>query len=293
MSTRRKQIEKMTAQLAGFPEGKTPTRFPFLWASRRSQVTGVSCAMVKPSFCLILQGAKRVCLGAEQFDYRSGDFLASVIDIPASGQVCEAPYLGVSLEFTREEIAGVIQEAEIVVPPRQDNLGSAAFVGKAPDEVVEVVGRLVGLLENGSDFLARLARRELLFRLLTGPHGHLFYQPDLFDPKADGVGQIIDWIRLNYTDSFSVSELASSHGMSVSALHHKFKAITTMGPIQYQKNIRLQEARRLMLSGTVDATHAALRVGYDSPSQFNREYRRLFGSPPLRDIKALRLQMLS
>ncbi|MBN9418479.1 hypothetical protein ABS71_14080 [bacterium SCN 62-11] len=289
MSTRRKQIEKMVAQLAAFPEGKTATRFPFVWASRRSQVTGVSCAMVKPSFCLILQGAKRVCLGAEQFDYRSGDFLASVIDIPASGQVSEAPYLGVSLEFTREEIAGVIQEGQVVVQPR---LGSAAFVGRAPDEVVEVVARLVGLLEGGSEFLARLARRELLFRLLSGPHGHLFYQPDLFDPKADGVGQIIDWIRLNFSESFSVGELARDHGMSVSALHHKFKAITTMGPIQYQKNIRLQEARRLMLSGSLDATHAALRVGYDSPSQFNREYRRLFGAPPLQDIKALRLQMV-
>ena len=289
MSARRKQIEKMIGQLQAFPEGKTATRFPFLWASRRSQVTGVSCAMVKPSFCLILQGAKRVCLGAEQFVYRSGDFLASVIDIPASGQVCEAPYLGVSLEFSREEIAGVIQEGQVVVQPR---LGSAAFVGRAPDEVVEVVGRLVGLLQDGPEFLARLAKRELLFRLLSGPHGHLFYQPDLFDPKADGVGQIIDWIRLNFSESFRVGELARDHGMSVSALHHKFKAITTMGPIQYQKNIRLQEARRLMLSGALDATHAALRVGYDSPSQFNREYRRLFGAPPLQDIKALRLQMV-
>lgn len=278
----------MAAWLQHFPEGKTPTRLPFLWVSRRSQVTGVSCAMVKPSFCLILQGAKKVCLGAEQFVYRSGDFLASVIDIPASGQVCEAPYLGVSLEFSREEIAGLIQEASIVVPARPQS--TAAFVGKAEDGVVEVVSRLVGLLENGPDFLAHLAKRELLFRLLTGAHGHLFYQPELFDTKADGVGQIIDWIRLNYSDSFSIRDLARDHGMSVSALHHKFKAITTMGPIQYQKNIRLQEARRLMLSGSADATHAALRVGYDSPSQFNREYRRLFGSPPLRDIKALRLK---
>jgi AraC-like DNA-binding protein len=116
----------------------------------------------------------------------------------------------------------------------------------------------------------------------------MFFQKSLFDQTANGVGRVIEWIRRNYTEGFSIDELARSYGMSVSALHHKFKAITTMSPLQYQKQLRLQEARRLLVSGQMDATSAALEVGYDSPSQFNREYRRLFGLPPLKDVKSFR-----
>src|SRR2546428_10515778 len=134
----------------------------------------------------------------------------------------------------------------------------------------------------------RYHKREMLFHLLSGDSGHLFFQPVLFDQQADGVGKAIAWIREHYTRSFTVEELATSNNMSVSGLHHQFKAITTMGPLQYQKHLRLQEARRLMLSGSMDATTAALEVGYQSPSQFSREYRRLFGLPPLQDIKAVR-----
>ncbi len=114
------------------------------------------------------------------------------------------------------------------------------------------------------------------------------YQQAIFDQQSDGIGKAIDWIKENFSRSFTVEELAKSSSMSVSGLHHKFKAITTMGPLQYQKQLRLQEARRLMLSGAMDATLAALEVGYESPSQFTREYRRLFGLPPLKDIKAVR-----
>lgn len=128
----------------------------------------------------------------------------------------------------------------------------------------------------------------MIFNLLSGDFGHLFLQKALFDQRADGVGKSIQWIIENYTRSFTVEELAKSFNMSTSGLHHKFKAITSMGPLQYQKQLRLQEARRLMLSGPVGATMAALTVGYESPSQFNREYRRLFGQPPLQDIKAMR-----
>jgi AraC-like DNA-binding protein len=120
----------------------------------------------------------------------------------------------------------------------------------------------------------------------TGGVPHLFCQQVLFDQQADGVGKAIAWIKEHYARSFTVEELAQSTNMSVSGLHHKFKAITTMGPLQYQKHLRLQQARRLLLSGSLDATTAALAVGYDSPSQFSREYRRLFGLPPLQDRQA-------
>ncbi len=134
----------------------------------------------------------------------------------------------------------------------------------------------------------RYHKREMLFHLLSGDSGHFFFQPVLFDQQADGVGKAIAWIREHYARSFTVEELATSNNMSVSGLHHQFKAITTMGPVQYQKHLRLQEARRLMLSGSMDATTAALEVGYASPSQFSREYRWLFGLPPLQYIKAVR-----
>src|SRR5258708_37386970 len=130
-------------------------------------------------------------------------------------------------------------------------------------------------------FLSALIKREMIYILLSGDYGHLFFQQVFFDQQADGVGKAIAWIKENYARSFTVEELAKSSNLSVSGLHHKFKAITTLGPLQYQKQLRLLEARRLMLSGSMDATTAALEVGYASPSQFSREYRRLFGLPPL------------
>jgi transcriptional regulator GlxA family with amidase domain len=128
----------------------------------------------------------------------------------------------------------------------------------------------------------------MIFHLLSGEYKHLFLQQVFFDQQADGVGKAIAWIKENYTRSFTVEELAISFKMSVSGLQHKFKAITTMSPVQYQKQLRLQEARRLMLSGSTDATTAALTVGYESPSQFSREYRRIFSLPPLKDIKSVK-----
>ena len=124
--------------------------------------------------------------------------------------------------------------------------------------------------------------------MISGDYGHLFFQQVFFDQKSDGVGKAIAWLKENYSRSFTADELAKVCNMSVSGLHHKFKIITRMGPLQYQKQLRLLEAKRLMLSGSMDATTAALQVGYESSSQFSREYRRVFGQPPLKDIKAVR-----
>ena len=150
--------------------------------------------------------------------------------------------------------------------------------------------RLLKLLDTPQEarFLSALIKREMIFHLLSGDSGDFFFQQVLFERQGEGVGKAIAWIKDHYAHTFTVEELAQLNNMSVSGLHHKFKAITTMGPLQYQKRLRLQEARRLMLSGRVDATTAALEVGYESPSQFSREYRRLFGLPPLQDIKAVR-----
>jgi AraC-like DNA-binding protein len=217
-----------------------------------------------------------------------------MIDMPASGQVIgvtkESPYIGLRIDFTTTEIASVVMEAEINVKSKDKMLSTAAFVGRSDADLLDIFIRLLKLIDKPREaqFLSALIKREMIFNLLSGDYGYLFLQQALFDQQADGIGKAIAWIKENFSRSFTVEELAKSSSMSVSGLHHKFKAITTMGPLQYQKQLRLQEARRLMLSGSMDATIAALEVGYESPSQFTREYRRLFGLPPLKDIKAVR-----
>ncbi len=275
-------------------EGRTQTIIPFLSIVRHSHQTPLIPVVLTPSLCLILQGTKQLHLGQDMLQYHAGDYLASMIDIPAPAQIIGAtkqfPYIGLRIDFTTQEIASVVMEAEINVKPQDKKLNTGAFIGKSDADLLDVCLRLLKLLDTPKEarFLSALIKREMMFHLLSGDYGHFFFQPVLFDQQADGIGKAIAWIREHYARSFTVEELATSNNMSVSGLHHKFKAITTMGPLQYQKHLRLQEARRLMLSGSMDATTAALEVGYDSPSQFSREYRRLFGLPPLQDIKAIR-----
>src|SRR5260221_869316 len=275
-------------------EGRTQTIIPFLSIVRHSHQTPLIPVVLTPSLCLILQGTKQLHLGQDMLQYHAGDYLASVIDIPAPAQIIGAtkqfPYIGLRIDFTTQEIASVVMEAEINVKPQEKKLNTGAFIGKSDGDLLDACLRLLKLLDTPKEarFLSALIKPEMMLHLLSGHYGHFFFQPLLFDQQADGIGKAIAWIREHYARSFTVEELATSNNMSVSGLHHKFKAITTMGPLQYQKHLRLQEARRLMLSGSMDATTAALEVGYDSPSQFSREYRRLFGLPPLQDIKAIR-----
>lgn len=287
------RILAMTEGIAN-AEGITRTIIPFLSIIRRSQQTSLIPVVLTPAFCLILQGSKKLLLGQDIIQYHAGDYLASMIDIPASAQIIgatkQSPYIGLRIDFTTKEIASVMMEAGINVKLNDKKLSTGAFIGKSDADLLDLFIRLLKLIDKPQEagFLSELIKREMIFRLLSGDYGHLFYQQVLFNQQADGVGKAIEWIKENYARSFTIEELAKSNNMSISGLHHKFKAITTMGPLQYQKQLRLQEARRLMLSGSMDATAAALEVGYESPSQFTREYRRLFGLPPLRDIKAVR-----
>ncbi|HEX2618945.1 MAG TPA: AraC family transcriptional regulator [Phototrophicaceae bacterium] len=275
-------------------EGRIKTSIPFLTIVRNTRQTPPIPAVLTPSLCLILQGGKRIHFGQDIIDCQPGNFLASVIHMPASAQVVGAtkksPYIGLRLDLMTKEIASVMTEAEISIKPENKKLNIGAFIGKADTDLLDLFIRLLKVVEKPGDtrFLSELIKREIIFNLLSGDYGHLFFQQVFFDRQSDGVGKAIAWIEENFTRSFTVEELAKATSMSVSGLHHKFKAVTTMGPLQYQKQLRLQEARRLMLSGAVDATTAALEVGYESPSQFSREYRRLFGLPPFKDIKALR-----
>jgi AraC-like DNA-binding protein len=286
------ELISLTEQIT-HDEGTTKTGIDFLSVCRHSYQAPLVPSVLNPSLCLILQGMKSFHLGEDLLYYHVGDYLASIIDIPASGQIIgatkDSPYIGLRLDFTAKEIASLVIEADINVKQRNAELGPAAFIGKSDAEFLELLIRLLKLIDRPEEvrFLSGLIKRELIFHLLTGDYGHLFLQQGLFNQQADGIGKAIGWIKDNYARSFAVEDLAKLSNMSVSGLHHKFKAITTMGPLQYQKQLRLLEARRLMLSGE-DASTAALEVGYESPSQFSREYRRLFGLPPAKDIKTVR-----
>ncbi|MFD0695965.1 AraC family transcriptional regulator N-terminal domain-containing protein [Paenibacillus sp. GCM10027628] len=296
VSIHKKALDQLIAvtDRMNLADGRTSTIFPFFTIVKNSCDTVRSSGILTQSFCLILQGMKRLYLGQDIFHYSAGDYLASLIDMPASAQVIgateQSPYIGLRIDFTTQEIASVVTEAEIITEPKGKVLSAGAFIGKSDAELLDIFFRLLKLLDKPKEarYLSELIKKEMIFNLLSGDFGHLFFPKVLFDQRADGVGKAIQWIKENYERSFSVEELAKSCNMSTSGLHHKFKTITTMGPLQYQKQLRLQEARRLMLSGPIGATTAALTVGYESPSQFNREYRRLFGLPPLQDMKAMR-----
>ncbi len=286
-------LEDVAKLIEHFPEGIHETVVPYLSVMRSNRQTSFAQALITPSFCVIVRGRKRVYLGEEIFEYAAGDTLSSLITIPATGMIVgateENPYIGLRIDLSLHEIAAVITEAGLKFDQTDNAPRVGAFVGTASGDIQKIFLKMIQMLDKPEEvYLADLLKKEMLFRLLTGEYRHLFFQKSLFDQTANGVGRVIEWIRRNYTEGFSIDQLARSYGMSVSALHHKFKAITTMSPLQYQKQLRLQEARRLLVSGQMDATTAALEVGYDSPSQFNREYRRLFGLPPLKDVKSFR-----
>ena len=286
-------LEDIAKLIENFPEGISQTVIPYLSIMRCNRQTTFEPGVITPSFCIIVRGQKRVYIGEEIFEYSAGDSLSSLIAIPATGMIVgateENPYIGLKIDINLHEIASVITEAGLKFDRTDNAPRIGAFVGKASNDILKIFLKMIGLLDKPEEvYLAELLKKEMLFRLLTGEYRHLFFQKSLFDQTANGVGRVIEWIRRNYTEGFSIDQLARSYGMSVSALHHKFKAITTMSPLQYQKQLRLQEARRLLVSGQMDATTAALEVGYDSPSQFNREYRRLFGLPPLKDVRSFR-----
>jgi AraC-like DNA-binding protein len=274
-------------------EGNTKTVIPFLTINRHTYASPLTPSVLTPSFCIIIQGMKEIHLGNELLYYYAGDYVASFIDMPASGQVINAsvdsPFIGLRIDFTTKEIASMAMEIEPYIRTNIKKTSAGAFVGKSDDELLDLFIRLLKLIENpkGISFLSEHIKRELIFRLLTGDYGHFFYHQALFEQQPGGIGNVIGWIRENYSKAFNVEDLAKCNNMSVSTLQHKFKTITTMGPLQYQKQLRLQEARRLMLSGAMDATLAAMEVGYGSLSQFNREYKRLFGLPPKQDVKWL------
>lgn len=275
-------------------DGRAATAIPFLSLIRSRHPTAVAKGVLKPSCCVILQGVKRMHLAERIFDYGPGEYLVATVDMPASGHIITAtenkPYLLLNLELDPREIAAIVLEAKIAIDSEQPVSG--AFIGQTDDALQESLYQLVRLLQAPPDeaaFLAVGLKREIIYRMLNGPCGRQLYQNVVLDQQDRGISKAIAWLKDHYDQQIKVEDLAHATNMSVSSLHHRFKAVTNIGPMQYQKQLRLQQARALLLNGEVDATTAAYKVGYESASQFSREYRRLFGAPPMQDIKKLRI----
>ena len=279
-------------------DGEYATRIPRLTLIRGSRPTEPLHILHEPALCIIAQGKKQVLLGDDVYLHDKHAWLVVSVDLPVIRQVLEAepemPYLGVQLTLDAGVLNGLTVEAGLddLAAARADVLSPGISLSSATPEVLGAVVRLLRLLSEPKNIdvlvLAPLIEREILYRLLIGDHGRKLQQTAFADSKLQGVSRAIGWLKENYREPFRADEVASEVRMSRSAFYQHFKAVTSMSPIQYQKRLRLLEARRLLLGASLDAATAGFRVGYDSPSQFSREYRRLFGEPPHRDASRFR-----
>ncbi len=251
-----------------------------------------------PSLCLVVQGAKRVILEEDEYVYDANHYLVTSVGLPVVANVVEAspevPLLGLVLEIDLRIVAQLMVDSSLPVANTKQS-GRGMAVSEVCLPLLNAFLRLVDLLEHPEDtpILAPLIHKEIIYRLLTGEQGPRIRQIASSGSHSSQIARAMDWLRLNYAQQLKVEHLARQIGMSTSTFHHHFRAMTAMSPLQYQKKMRLLEARRLMLTEQQDATSAAIQVGYESPSQFSREYRRQFGAPPLRDIKKLQEMVAS
>ncbi len=288
---RRELVATIARLTAG--QGVKATGIQALSLIRRDAPTSTTSYMHEPSVCLIAQGAKRVMLGDEVYAYDAHHFLLASVDLPIVGQVIEAspakPYLGLMLKLDPREIAQLMADSSLP-PPRTQHEDRGMAVGELSEPLLCAFLRLLDLLEEPEHIpiLAPLVQREILYRLLVGPQGPRLRQIGAAGCRSHQIARAIDWLKANFAQPLRIDDLAGQVRMSTSAFHHHFRALTAMSPLQYQKWLRLHEARKLMLTEQIDAASAAFQVGYESPSQFSREYSRQFGAPPLRDIKNLR-----
>jgi len=269
------------------------TGVPGLSLLRRDEPTDPMSGMYEPSICLIAQGAKRVLLGDDTYVYDAHHYLVTAVHLPTVVQVLEAsrekPYLGLRLKLDLREISRLVVDSHLP-PPRAEQSSRGMATGEVTLPLLNAFQRLIDLLAEPKDIpiLAPIIQREISYRLLVGDQGVRLRQMASSGSQSHHIARAIDWLQGNFTRPLRIDDLATQVHMSTSTFHHHFRSVTAMSPLQYQKRLRLNEARRLMLTERLDAATAAFQVGYESPSQFSREYSRLFGAPPLRDIANLR-----
>jgi AraC-like DNA-binding protein len=288
-------LESLKKSIARWTEAEEQlsTDIPGLILYRREKPTTPTTALYEPTICVIAQGAKRVFLGDDSYVYDSRHFLVTSVDIPTVVQVIKAnnekPCLGLVLKLDRREISQLMVDSNFPAAHVQRSSRGMA-IGDITLPLLNAFQRLIDLLAEPTDIpiLAPIIRREIFYRLLLSDQGAHLRQIASAGSQSHQITRAIDWLKGNYDQPLSIDDLAATVNMSTSTFHHHFRALTAMSPLQYQKWLRLHEARRLMLTEYKDAATAAFQVGYESPSQFSREYNRLFGNSPLRDITNLR-----
>ena len=252
------------------------------------------CAVYEPTLCIILQGKKETLLGKETYHYGTAQYIVVTVDLPLSGLIVEAtpeqPYLCFKLSLDATVLWNIIDKIQHSSDQKESSV-RGLFVSDADESLIDCAIRLTRLLDTPQHipFLAPMIVREIYYRLLIGEQDEAVRQIATFGSHMQRIAEAIKQIKAEFTKTLRVDDLAQQASMSPASFHRHFKAVTSMSPLQYQKQLRLLEARRLMLAEDADATHAAYQVGYESPSQFSREYSRMFGTPPKKDIERLRI----
>lgn len=261
----------------------------FRWEEPSEPISG----LYEPSVCLIAQGAKQVLLEDDLYEYNEEHYLITSVHLPTVVQITKAskkkPYLGLKLKLDQRELSQLITDSNLP-PPSSKNADRGMAIGLVTEPLLDAFVRLTSLLDKPEDIpiLSPVIQREIIYRLLTGERGAHLRQIATVGSQSHQIAGVIDWLKSNYAQPLRVEDMAEQAQMSTSTFHHHFRSMTALSPLQFQKHLRLREARRLMLIEHIDAASAAIQVGYESPSQFSREYSRLFGAPPMRDISDLR-----
>lgn len=274
-------------------EGVNETTIPGVCCYRATTTEQLTPSIYDPSLCVIAQGSKQAMLEKDIYHYSAGEYLIVSVDLPMIGQVLEAsmdkPYLCIKISLDLQQLSELmlhVKHSEAGTVPITRGL----FTGTLDAAESECLLRLARLLDAPDDIpvLAPLMMREIYYRLLRSDYGKIIARTALKGSHMQRIASVIQAIKARLNQPISVQELAERAGMSLSTFHTHFKAVTAMSPLQFQKHLRLLEARQLLMSGAADAAHTAYQVGYESPSQFSREYARMFGNPPRRDISYLR-----
>ena len=289
-ASREELVERLTWAIR---DDGTTEPLPELRLRRASAPTGLGHGVSFPSFCVIAQGSKELLLGDSLYRYNPTQYLISTAALPIASRVTEAspkhPYLGIVLKLDPTLIGSVLVEAGRRAPRNYTSM-TAIDVSPLDTSLLDAVVRLVRLLDSPTEvrFFAPLVIREIVYRLMLGAQGSRLHQIAALGGATHRIAEAIERLRNDFDQPLRIEDLAQELGMSISGFHHHFRALTAMSPLQFQKQLRLQEARRLMLGEGLDATSAGYRVGYGNPSHFTREYKRLFGDPPMRDVERLR-----
>lgn len=274
-------------------DGTYPCALPGVTLIRASSPTMPMPVIYTPTLCLVAQGAKEARLGETTYRYNAENYLIASVELPVMGSVVEAteelPYLCLQLDFDMTTLSELVISYPGTLIDAQDP-PAGIMLNKTTPELLDAAVRLASLLDTPHDIdaLAPLTLREIFYRLLTGSQGYIIRHMAQAESRFSQIARSIIWIRTHFREACRIEQAASVAGMSRSAFHHHFKAVTTMSPIAFRTHLRMQEARRLMVSDAVDAASAGFHVGYESPSQFSRDYVRIFGISPARHASQLR-----